>query len=98
MVEKLSQADRSVMLLKLLEWRELTDREALFRSFRFADFNAAFGFMTRVALAAERMNHHPEWFNVYNRVDITLMTHDCHGLSENDVRLARAIDAIYGNP
>lgn len=96
MVEKLSQADRSVMLLKLLEWRELTDREALFRSFRFTDFNAAFGFMTRVALAAERMNHHPEWFNVYNRVDITLMTHDCKGLSENDVRLARAIDAIYG--
>ncbi len=69
-------------------------RDALFRSIRFADFSTAFGFMARVALLAEQMNHHPEWFNVYNRVDITLTTHDCHGLSERDIHLATAINAL----
>ena len=64
------------------------------KSFAFTDFNAAFGFMTRVALMAEKMNHHPEWFNVYNRVDITLTTHDADGLSRRDIDLAKAIDAL----
>jgi 4a-hydroxytetrahydrobiopterin dehydratase len=83
------------MMANLPDWRQETDRDALFRSFRFVDFSQAFGFMCRVALAAERMDHHPDWFNAYSRVDITLTTHDCKGLSEKDMRLARLIDAIY---
>lgn len=67
-------------------------RDAIQRSFRFADFNAAFGFMTRVALMAERLDHHPEWFNVYNRVDVTLATHDADGVTELDVKLAAFMD------
>ena len=69
-------------------------RDAITRSLRFKDFNAAFGFMARVALAAEKLDHHPEWCNVYNRVDITLSTHDAGGLTELDVTLARQIDAL----
>ena len=95
MAKLLSQADRPKMMLTLPEWRQETDRDALFRSFHFVDFSQAFGFMCRVALAAERMDHHPDWFNAYNRVDIRLTTHDCKGLSENDISLARKIDAIY---
>ena len=68
-------------------------RDAIRRSFRFADFNAAFGFMTRVALMADKLDHHPEWFNVYNRVDVTLATHDADGVTELDVTLARFMDA-----
>ena len=89
-------ADRTGVLATLPQWTLLGERDALFRSFRFGDFGAAFSFMTHIALVAERMNHHPEWFNVYNRVDITLTTHDVGGLSDNDVRLARAIDKLYG--
>ena len=98
MSPQLAQADRPALLQALPEWQPVKDRDALFRSFRFTNFNQAFGFMTRVALIAERMNHHPEWFNVYNRVDITLTTHDCNGLSEKDLRLAQAIDAVFGTP
>ena len=72
----------------------MNDPEGIRRRFTFADFNAAFGFMTRVALLAEQANHHPEWFNVYNRVDITLTTHDADGLSRRDIDLAKAIDAL----
>lgn len=72
------------------------DGEALVRSFRFADFSAAFAFMTRVALLAEKADHHPEWSNVWNRVDIRLTTHDAGGLTDRDVALARAIDALTG--
>jgi 4a-hydroxytetrahydrobiopterin dehydratase len=70
-------------------------RDAVTRSFRFADFNAAFGFMARVALMAEKLDHHPEWSNVYNRLDVTLSTHDAGGVTELDVRLARFMDASY---
>ena len=68
------------------------DRDAISRTFRFADFNAAFGFMTRVALKADQMDHHPEWSNVYNRVEVLLTTHDADGVTERDVRMARFID------
>jgi 4a-hydroxytetrahydrobiopterin dehydratase len=97
MVERLSAAERDVLPAQLPDWQTVADRDALFRSLQFADFCNAFGFMTKVALVAERMNHHPEWFNVYNRLDITLTTHDCQGLSQNDVRLARAIDMLYAD-
>jgi 4a-hydroxytetrahydrobiopterin dehydratase len=73
-------------------WRAADGRDAIVRSYRFADFNAAFGFMTRVALMAEKLDHHPEWFNVYNRVDVTLATHDAEGVTELDVRLAKFMD------
>ena len=93
-IEKLSPAARAAALKDLSGWRLVEGRDAIARTVTFKDFNAAFGFMGRVALMAERMNHHPEWFNVYNRVDITLSTHDCGGLSERDVKLARFIDSI----
>ena len=67
-------------------------RDAIKKQFLFKDFNEAFGFMTRVALKADKMNHHPEWFNVYNRVEVTLSTHDCQGLSERDIKLATFIE------
>ena len=69
-------------------------RDAIYRSFKFADFTAAFGFMTQAALVAEKMDHHPEWFNVYARVDVTLSTHDAGGLTDKDIKLAAAMDAI----
>ena len=69
-------------------------RDAIVKDFQFKDFNEAFGFMTRVAIRADKMDHHPEWFNVYNKVTITLSTHDCQGLSERDVRLATFIDQV----
>ncbi len=93
MVERLTGDARSQALDSLAGWAEAADRDAIQKSFAFDDFNQAFGFMSRVALAAERMDHHPEWFNVYNRVDITLATHDVGGLSERDIRLAQAIDS-----
>lgn len=70
----------------------MESRDAIYKEFLFKDFNQAFGFMARVALQAEKMDHHPEWFNVYNKVQITLSTHDCSGLSENDVKLAKFIE------
>ncbi|MCX8135066.1 MAG: 4a-hydroxytetrahydrobiopterin dehydratase [Roseococcus sp.] len=94
MVEKLDEAGRAALPELLPQWRVLEGRDAIQRSFRFRDFNAAWGFMARVALLAERHDHHPEWFNVYNRVEITLTTHDAGGLSARDVALARAIDAL----
>jgi len=76
-------------------WQHDPDRGGLIqRQLRFADFSQAFGFMTQVALAAERLNHHPEWFNVYNRVDITLTTHDVNGLSARDLAMARLVDGL----
>ncbi len=83
-------------LKSLPGWSRVANREALTRSFKFDDFNAAFGFMTRSALIAEQMNHHPEWFNVWNRVDVTLATHDAGGITVLDLKLAAAMDRIAG--
>ncbi len=94
MTKRLSGAERRDALRQLPGWREVEDRDAIGKSFRFADFNAAFAFMTRIALEAEKMDHHPEWFNVYNRVEIVLATHDADGVTERDVGLARFIDAV----
>jgi 4a-hydroxytetrahydrobiopterin dehydratase len=93
-IARLSDAERDTALAELSGWTLRDDALAIQRSLRFADFNAAFGFMTRVAIEAEKADHHPEWFNVYNRVDITLTTHDAGGLSARDVALARFIDGL----
>jgi 4a-hydroxytetrahydrobiopterin dehydratase len=95
-IARLSDAERADALAKLPGWSLRADGLAIERTFTFADFVAAFGFMTRVALLAEKADHHPEWFNVWNRVEITLTTHDAGGLSERDVALAEAIDATAG--
>ena len=96
-VERLTGQARAAALAELDGWaQDDGDRDAIHKLFRFKDFNAAFGFMARVALKAEAMNHHPEWSNVYNRVEITLTTHDCGGLSDLDVTLARRIDKLAG--
>ncbi|XP_053421932.1 pterin-4-alpha-carbinolamine dehydratase 2 isoform X1 [Nycticebus coucang] len=78
--------------LKAAGWSELSERDAIYKEFSFKNFNQAFGFMSRVALQAEKMNHHPEWFNVYNKVQITLTSHDCGGLTKRDVKLAKFIE------
>ncbi len=92
MIEKLTPEARRQALDGLEGWSPVEDRDAIAKSFRFEDFGGAFAFMTRVALEAEKMNHHPEWRNVYNRVDIVLTTHVAGGLSERDISLARFID------
>ena len=94
MIEKLSPQARAQALGDLPGWSEVAGRDAIQRTFKFADFNAAFGFMTRAALKADQMDHHPEWFNVYNRVEVTLTTHDVDGLSPRDVALAQFMDAV----
>ena len=94
MVEKLNTAERATLSATLPEWKLVEGRDAITRAFRFKDFSEAWGFMARVALLAEAQDHHPEWFNVWNRVEITLSTHDASGLSARDVRLAQAIDKI----
>lgn len=94
MIERLNADDRAALAETLPGWAPVHGRDALARSFNFRDFTEAFAFMTRVALLAERMDHHPEWRNVFNRVDIVLTTHDAGGLSRRDVALARAIDAL----
>ena len=92
MTEKLTGTARQAALARLDGWIEVDGRDAIRKDFRFADFNAAFGFMARVALKAERLDHHPEWSNVYNRVTITLSTHDAGGVTERDIKLAAFID------
>lgn len=96
MIKKLDDAAIATGMKQLTGWVRMANRDAISRSFTFADFNAAFGFMTRVAITAEKMDHHPEWFNVWNRVDITLSTHDAGGLTDRDLKLAAAIDKIAG--
>lgn len=91
-IAKLTDAERAALATRLPEWKLVSGRDAIARTFTFADFNAAFGFMTRVAMLAEKQDHHPEWFNVWNRVEITLSTHDAGGLSPRDIKLAEAID------
>jgi len=92
----LTETERAAALAELPGWTLRDDALAISRVFRFPDFSAAFAFMTRVALIAEKQDHHPEWANVYNRVAITLTTHDAGGLSERDIKAARAIDALLG--
>lgn len=94
MVQKLSDDARTQALAGLKDWHMGDGRDAITRAFKFADFNAAFGFMTRAALMAEKMDHHPEWSNVWNRVEVTLTTHDARGLTERDIKLAQAMDKI----
>lgn len=94
MVDRLSDAAREDALGELVEWKHDGERDAISRTFVFADFSQAFGFMTRIALIAQKMDHHPEWSNVYNRVEITLTTHDAGGLSERDLAMARAIEKL----
>jgi len=94
MSDALTPKDRAEFLQKLKGWQMVEGRDAILKRFIFTDFNQAFGFMTRVALEAEKMDHHPEWSNVYRTVDILLTSHDVKGLSERDVSLARVIDMI----
>ena len=94
MAVKLDAAARQRMAERVPGWKLVDGRDAIHRSFKFEDFNEAFGFMTRAALVAEQMNHHPEWTNVWNRVEVTLSTHDAGGLTERDLKLAEAMDCI----
>ncbi|MBI1361901.1 MAG: 4a-hydroxytetrahydrobiopterin dehydratase [Alphaproteobacteria bacterium] len=84
-------------LSRLEGWSETPGRDAISKTYRFKDFSAAFGFMARTALKAEQMDHHPEWFNVYNRIDVTLTTHDAGGVTEKDIDLATFMDGVAGN-
>lgn len=93
-VPKLDDEARGKALAELRGWTAAEGRDAIVKTFRFKDFNAAFGFMTRCALVAEKMDHHPEWRNVYNRVEVTLTTHAAGGVTRRDVDLARAMDAL----
>ena len=86
---------RALEALASSGWKEVQGRDAITKEFMFRDFVECFGFMAQAALEAEKANHHPEWFNVYNRLDVTLSTHDCGGLSQNDVNLAEKMDALY---
>ncbi len=94
MVEKLSSEVRAETLASLPAWRTVDGRDAITRTIVASDFAEAFALMARIAVHAEKMDHHPEWFNVYNRVEITLSTHDAGGLSELDIRLAKLIDSF----
>lgn len=96
MILPLDTAAREQALATLDGWQMAPDRDAIVRSFKFRDFVEAWGFMTQVAMEAEKADHHPEWSNVYNGVDILLSTHDAGGLTERDIALARAIDRIAG--
>jgi len=96
MAAKLDAAARKTALAGLPGWSEVAGRDAITRKFSFKDFNEAFGFMARAALVVEKMDHHPEWFNVYKTVEVTLSTHDAGGVTELDVKLAAAMDKIAG--
>lgn len=93
-VLKLDDAARASALANLSQWTYDVEAQGIRRNLRFADFAEAFGFMARVAIIAEKVDHHPEWFNVYNRVEILLTTHDAGGLSQRDIDMATAIDAM----
>lgn len=96
MTGKISGAAREEALAGLPGWREVEGRDAIAKRFEFADFNTAFGWMARVALVAEKMDHHPEWTNVYRRVDVVLASHDAGGVTTRDIRLAREMDRLAG--
>lgn len=92
-MKKLEPSARAAALKDLSKWTEVSGRDAIARKFEFKDFNAAFAFMTRVAMLAEKMDHHPEWFNVYNKVEVTLSTHDAGGVTDKDIAMARTMEA-----
>ena len=94
MATRLTEAERASALATLEGWSLVEGRDAITKTFTFKDFNAAFGFMTRVALVAEKLDHHPEWSNVYRKVTVTLTTHDAKGLTDLDVALAQAMDGF----
>jgi 4a-hydroxytetrahydrobiopterin dehydratase len=94
MAEKLTGAARKAALDKLTGWSEVDGRDAISRKFAFKDFNEAFGFMARAALIAEKLDHHPEWFNVYNKVEVTLATHDAGGVTARDLELAQEMNRL----
>ncbi len=96
MAQKLSDVERNELLTPLFEagWQTDSDRDAITRTYKFGSFVEAFAFMSGAALHAEKLNHHPEWSNVYNRVTVTLTTHDAGGLTELDVKLAKRMDAL----
>jgi 4a-hydroxytetrahydrobiopterin dehydratase len=96
MADKLSAAARKSALAGLAGWTEVSGRDAIARTFTFRDFNEAFGFMSRVALVAEKSDHHPEWRNVYKTVEVVLSTHDAGGVTNKDIELAKAMNAIAG--
>ena len=96
MAQKLTADARKSALARLSGWSEVSGRDAMTKKFTFKDFNQAFGFMTRAALVAEKMDHHPEWFNVYKTVEVTLSTNDAGGVTELDVKLAEAMDRLAG--
>jgi 4a-hydroxytetrahydrobiopterin dehydratase len=96
MAQKLTADARKAALTRLTGWSEVAGRDAIAKKFVFKDFSQAFGFMTRTALAAEKMDHHPEWFNVYKTVDVTLSTHDAGGVTDLDVKLAETMDKLAG--
>ena len=94
---KLTDIERKEFVNPLLQlgWKYLEERDAIYKEFSFKDFNSAFGFMTRVSLLSEKINHHPEWFNVYNKVQITLTTHDVSGISAKDIELANFVESLF---
>lgn len=92
MIALLSEAERTGALSDLSDWTMVEGRDAIAKTYAFADFAAAFDFMARIADVAEEMDHHPEWFNVYNRVEVTLTTHEANGLTDRDIALAKAMD------
>jgi len=94
-MKKLNPTDDAALLASVGLWQYDDERSAISRSFKFVDFANAFAFMTQIAITADKRDHHPEWFNVYNRVDITLTTHDINGLSQRDIDLARYCDGAY---
>lgn len=93
-MKKLDEAEKAAALARLPGWSMAQGRDAIRKTFAFADFSEAFGFMARVALAAEKLDHHPEWFNVYKTVEVTLSTHDAGGLTERDIKLAEIMDRL----
>ncbi|HEY5047284.1 MAG TPA: 4a-hydroxytetrahydrobiopterin dehydratase [Rhizomicrobium sp.] len=95
-MKKLDKDARAAALKALAEWRDVPGRDVIARKFEFRDFNEAFGFMSRVAMLAEKMDHHPEWMNVYKTVDVRLTTHDAGGVTEKDVQMAKAMDTYAG--
>ncbi|NNK77990.1 MAG: 4a-hydroxytetrahydrobiopterin dehydratase [Litoreibacter sp.] len=98
MSEKLTQKERDAGLTPLIEngWVHDAERDAIIKTYKFSNFIEAFGFMTRAAIHAEKLNHHPEWFNVYSRVEVTLTTHDVGGLSPLDLKLAQTMEKLAG--